>query len=70
MLFSLDILHRSAKMRYPGLVEFVVALAYHIYLSLPAAFTQPRDHLLAEPCIIGSLATLAGSGQSLPRAGV
>ena len=40
----------SAKRRSPGLVNFVTALAYHFCLALPAAFTQPGDHLLAEPC--------------------
>ena len=40
----------SARRRCPGLVNFVTALAYHFCLALPAAFTQPGDHLLAEPC--------------------
>ena len=30
------------------MVKFVPAVAYHFCLSLPAAFTQPGDHLLAE----------------------
>ena len=39
------------KRRSPGLVNFVIAFAYHFYLALPVAFTQPRAHLLAaEPC--------------------
>ena len=29
---------------------FFTALAYHFCLALPAAFTQPGYHLLAEPC--------------------
>ena len=33
----------------PGLVNFVTAVSYHFCLSLPAAFTQPGDHLLADP---------------------
>ena len=33
-----------------GLVNFVSALAYHFYLALPAEFTQPGNHLLAELC--------------------
>ena len=41
----------SAKRRASGLVNIVAALAYHFWLALPAAFTQPGDHLLAEPCI-------------------
>ena len=32
------------------MVNFVPAVAYHFCLYLPAAFTQPGDHLLAEPC--------------------
>ena len=31
----------SAKRRSPGLVNFVTVVAYHLCLSLPAAFTQP-----------------------------
>ena len=41
----------SVNRRSPGLVNYVPALAYHLCLDLPAAFTQPGDHLLAEPCI-------------------
>ena len=37
----------------PGFVNFFPALAYHFCLALPAAFTQPGDHLLAEPCSEG-----------------
>ena len=40
----------SAQRWSPGLVNFDAALAYHFCLALPAAFSQPRDHLLAEPC--------------------
>ena len=39
-----------AKKPAPGLVNFVPAAAYHFCLALPAEFTQPGDHLLAEPC--------------------
>ena len=45
----------EAKRRSPGLVNFVAAVAYHFCLALPAAFTQPGAHLLAEPCIIALL---------------
>ena len=31
-------------------MNFVPALAYDLCLKLLAAFTQPGDHLLAEPC--------------------
>ena len=34
----------------PGLVNFVPAVACHFCLALPAEFTQPGDHLVAEPC--------------------
>ena len=27
------------------MVNFIIALAYHLCLALPAAFTQPGDHL-------------------------
>ena len=40
-----------AKKQFQDLVYFVTALAYYFCLALPAAFTQPVDHLLAEPCI-------------------
>ena len=41
----------SAERRSTDLVNFVcTAIAYHFCLALPAAFTQPGDHLLAEPC--------------------
>ena len=40
----------SAKRWSLGLVNFVTSLAYHFCLALPAAFTQPGDHLLDEPC--------------------
>ena len=45
-----DELQDSAKRQVPGLVNFVPALAYHSCLAMPAAFTQPGNHLLAEPC--------------------
>ena len=31
-------------------MNIVAAVAYHICLALPAAFTQPGDHIFAEPC--------------------
>ena len=42
-----------------GLVIFFPALAYHFCLALPAAFTQPGDHLLAEPHALSLLARSA-----------
>ena len=42
----------SAKRWSPGLVEFYYCSCLHHYcLSLPAAFKQPGDNLLAEPCM-------------------
>ena len=45
-----ELLKGSAKRWSPGLVYFVTAVAYHFCLPLPAAFTQPGVHFLAEPC--------------------
>ena len=42
----------SAKRLRPGLVNFDTAVAYHFWLALPAAFTQPVARLLAEPCTL------------------
>ena len=39
----------SVKRQFPGLVNFVPALAYS---ALSAKFTQPGEHLLAEPCTV------------------
>ena len=36
----------------PGFVNFVPAVAYHFWLNLHAAFTEPRARLLEEPCMI------------------
>ena len=44
-------LQGSAESLRPGLVNFVIAVAYHFFPSLPAAFTQPGLSLLADPCI-------------------
>ena len=40
------------------MVNFVTALAYDFCLGLPAAFTQPGDHLLAESCTVDPLLSL------------
>ena len=37
-------------MLWPGLVNFVPAVAYHFCLRLPAALTQPGRSFLSEPC--------------------
>ena len=51
-MLSSEGIQGSAKRRSPGLVNFVIALAYHFCLALPAAFMQPGDHLLADPCTV------------------
>ena len=38
------------RARLRGLVNCFPAVAYHFCLSLPAAFTQPGQNLLADPC--------------------
>ena len=38
-----------------GLVNFVTALAYRFCLTLPAALTQPGDHISSEPCTFSKL---------------
>ena len=40
----------SAKRQSSDLVNSVAAVAFHFCLALPAAFTQPGDHLLGHPC--------------------
>ena len=50
-----DHIQGSAKRRAPGLVNVIPAVAYHFCLALPAAFTQPGDHLLVEPCSVRPL---------------
>ena len=54
-IFESPILQGSAERRSPGLVTFVTALAYHFCPALPAAFTQPGDHLLEENASFGEL---------------
>ena len=41
----------SAKRLRPSLVNFVPAVACHLCLILPGAFTQPGQSILADPCI-------------------
>ena len=43
------------------MVKSFIALACHFCLALPAAFTQPGDHLIAESCIAA-----AGRSITLP----
>ena len=52
-LFFPSLLYRARlKGGPPGLVNFVTAVAFHFFLALPAALTQPGDHLLTEPCTL------------------
>ena len=59
---SSGVCHTRKQLKYrtrlkgspPGLVNFITALAYHFCLALPAVFTQPGGHLLAEPYIASS----------------
>ena len=39
-----------AKLPFPGLVNFVPAVAYHFCLILPENFSQPGNGILAQPC--------------------
>ena len=43
---KVSIIQGSAK-AIPGLVNFVIAVAYYFCLALPAAFTQPGSYLLS-----------------------
>ena len=56
MLLS-GILQGSNVMPFPGLVNFVSAVAYHFSLNLIAAFSQPGNGLIVEPCILYSADT-------------
>ena len=42
----------SPKECFPGLVNFVTAVAYHFCLNLPRAFSQPGKHSFGDPCIL------------------
>ena len=43
-------LQGSAKRLRPGLVKFILAIAYHFCLSLPVAFMKPGRSLLVDLC--------------------
>ena len=47
---SIYVVQISAIRRVPGLVNFILALAYYYCLALPAEFMQPEAHILAQPC--------------------
>ena len=47
----------SGNSMFLVLVNFVPVAAYHFSLKLPAAFTQPGDHLSAEPCTYSARAS-------------
>ena len=38
-----------AKKCFPGLVNFVIAVAFHFCLNLPATFSQPGKHSFGTP---------------------
>ena len=40
----------APKECFPGLVNFVSAVAYHLCLNLPRAFSQPGKHSFGDPC--------------------
>ena len=40
----------TSRWPFPGLVNFVPAVAYHFCLNLPKAFLQPWNGLLVVPC--------------------
>ena len=50
--FFLDIQGISIR-PFPGLVNFVLAVAYLFCLNMPAAFSQPGNGLIEIPCICG-----------------
>ena len=41
----------SAKEFFPGLVNFLTAVAYHLCLNLPRAFQQPKKYSFGDPCM-------------------
>ena len=47
---AVSALHGSPKESFPGLVNFVTAVAYHLCLNLPRAFSQPGKHSFGDPC--------------------
>ena len=51
MAYSFVVVQGSANPRTPGLVNFVIAVAYHFCLNLPRAFSQPGGRGLADPCM-------------------
>ena len=57
----------STIWRAPGFVNFVLALAYHFCLNLPAAFTQPGARLLAEPCRPAATSKMGGTASHAVR---
>ena len=49
----------------PRFGEFVPSVAYHFYLNLPAAFSQPGNGLIVQPCT-SFFCTLTNSSDPLP----
>ena len=40
----------SPKECFPGFENFLTAVAYHFWLNLPRAFSQPGKHSFGDPC--------------------
>ena len=49
-----------AKREVCGLVKFVLAVAYHFCLKLPALFSQPGNGLIVQPCTMSRKKAAAG----------
>ena len=51
MYVGIMIILTKIYLQRSALVNFVAAVAYHICLALPVAFTKTGDRLSAEPCM-------------------
>ena len=45
------IIQGTSKRLFPGLVNFVLAVAYHFCLNVLAGYSQPGNSLIVKPCI-------------------
>ena len=50
-VYTLLIIQGISTRPFPGLVNFVPAVAYLFCLNLPAAFLQPANSLVELPCV-------------------
>ena len=48
----LKMVQGSPKESFPGLENFVTAVAYHLCLNLPATFSQPGNDSFGDPCTL------------------